>query len=62
MTNTGADIFIHLETDNVAERLNDLLTLAKNGQLSGGPMECDIMKSGIADRIFSYIKRQKKHP
>lgn len=56
MTNTGADIFIHLETDNVAERLNDLLTLAKNGQLSGGPMECDIMKSGIADRIFSYIK------
>ncbi len=56
MTNTGADIFIHLETDSLIERLDDLMLLAKNNQLSGGPMTCDIMKSGIAERIFSYIK------
>ena len=56
MTNTGADIFIHLETDSLIERLDDLMLLAKNNQLSGGPIFCDIMKSGIAERIFSYIK------
>jgi class 3 adenylate cyclase/CheY-like chemotaxis protein len=56
MTNTGADIFIHIENDSVIERLDDLMLLAKNNQLSGGPMSCDIMKSGIAERIFSYIK------
>ena len=56
MTNTGADLFIQLESDSVTERLDDLLQLAKNNQLSGGPMECDIMKSGIAERIFSYMK------
>ncbi len=56
MTNTGADIFIHIENDSVIERLDDLMLLAKNNQLSGGPMTCDIMKSGIAERIFSYIK------
>ena len=60
MTNTGADIFIHLETDSVPERLDDLMTLAKKGLLSGGPMSCDIMKSGIAERIFSYIKDIEK--
>ena len=56
MTNTGADIFIHLETDSLIDRLDDLMLLAKNNQLSGGPIFCDIMKSGIAERIFSYIK------
>ena len=56
MTNTGADLFIQLENDSIAERLNDLLLLEKNGQLSSGPLSCDIMKSGIAERIFSYIK------
>ena len=56
MTNTGADIFIHLENDSLTDRLNDLITLAKNNQLSKGPLENDIMKSGIAERIFSYMK------
>lgn len=56
MTNTGADIFIHLETDSIVEQIDNLIILSKNNQLSGFPMECDIMKSGIADRIFSYIK------
>ena len=56
MINTGADIFIHLETDSIPERLNDLLMLAKNNQLSKGPLENDIMKTGIAERIFSYMK------
>ena len=56
MTNTGADIFIHLENDSLTDRLNDLIALAKNNQLSKGPLENDIMKSGIAERIFSYMK------
>ena len=56
MTNTGADVFIHLETDSIVEQLDNLIALAKDNQLSGAPMECDIMKSGIAERIFSYIK------
>ncbi len=29
MTNTGADLFIQLENDSIAERLNDLLLLEK---------------------------------
>ncbi len=60
MTNTGADIFIHIETDSIPDRLNDLLVLAKNNQLSKGPLENDIMKSGIAERIFSYMKSLDK--
>ena len=56
MTNTGADIFIHIETDSIPDRLNDLITLSKNNQLSAGPLENDIMKTGIAERIFSYMK------
>ena len=56
MTNTGADIFIHMETDSIPDRLNDLIALSKNNQLSAGPLENDIMKTGIAERIFSYMK------
>ncbi len=58
MTNTGADIFIHLETDSITERLDDLIALSKNGNLSG-PMYADIMKAGIAERIFSYIQNME---
>ena len=60
MTNTGADLFLHIETDLLPDRLNDLISLAKNNQLSAGPLENDIMKSGIAERIFSYMKSLDK--
>ena len=56
MTNTGADIFIHIDSDSIPDRLNDLISLAKNNQLSAGPLENDIMKAGIAERIFSYMR------
>ncbi len=59
MTNTGADIFIQLENDDIPKRIDDLITLAKEKKLSV-PMQNDIMKSGIAERIFSYMKNLDK--
>ena len=54
MTNTGADIFIHLETDSIVEQIDNLIILSKNNQLSGFPMECDIMKWDSRSNLFIY--------
>ncbi len=55
MQNTGADLFIQIENDDIPKRISDLLTLAKEKKLSY-PMQSDIMKNGIAERIFTYMK------
>ena len=54
MENTGTDLFIHADTDDLPAKLDELLALAKNNRISL-PMEIDIMKSGIAERIFSFM-------
>ncbi len=59
MLNTGTDLFIHVENDNLINKLNDLMELAKNNRLSM-PMESDIMKSGIAEKIFAYMQNLDK--
>ena len=55
MMDTGTDLFIHLATDNLAERLSKMISMAESQSLAV-PMTSDIMKSGIADNIFSFMK------
>ena len=53
--NTGADLFIHFDTDDLPERLECLIKMAEENKLAK-PMQSDILKSGIAQRIFEYMK------
>ncbi len=55
MMNTGADQFIHFEQDNLIEKLDKMFELAQNKKLKG-PMASDILKSGISENIFSYLR------
>ena len=55
MLDTGTDLFIHLVSDNLAERVSKMIELAASNNLST-PMTSDIVKSGIAENIFSFMK------
>ncbi len=57
--NTGTDLFIHIETDKLAEKLDQLIDLA-NTQGLGKPVTNDILKSGIAESVFSFIGSLEK--
>jgi class 3 adenylate cyclase len=55
MRNTGTDMFIHFNPEDFIEKLNDLTSLANNGNMRS-PMESDILKSGIAEKIFTLMR------
>ena len=55
MLDTGTDLFIHMVSDNLAERVSKMIELSTTNSLSN-PMTSDIVKSGIADNIFSFMK------
>ena len=54
MRNTGADLFIHFDSETLTGNLETLLDLGKKNKLSA-PMESDIMKSGIAEQVFALM-------
>lgn len=55
MIDTGTDLFIHLETDVLTERLSKMITMAESQNLAV-PTTSDIVKSGIAESVFSFMK------
>ncbi|MBR7080506.1 MAG: guanylate cyclase [Treponema sp.] len=54
MRNSGADLFIHFESESLVGNIETLLDLARKNKLSA-PMESDIMKSGIAEQVFALM-------
>ena len=54
MRNTGADLFLHLEAETLVGNLDSLLDMARKKKLAV-PMESDIMKSGIAEKVFAFM-------
>lgn len=52
--NTGTDLFVHLESDNLAEKLDEIISKANTDDL-GKPLTNDIIKCGIAESVFSFI-------
>ena len=55
MLNTGTDLFIHFKPETLLENIEELLGLAKKGKMAA-PMESDILKSGIAEKIFALMR------
>ena len=55
MRNTGTDKFIHFDPENLLDNIAELAELGKKG-LTGEPMESDILKSGIAEKIFELMR------
>ncbi|MCR4735109.1 MAG: adenylate/guanylate cyclase domain-containing protein [Treponema sp.] len=54
MQNTGADSFIHLEKDDFVVKMNELINMGIENKVAG-PMQNDLLKSGIAQKIFEYM-------
>lgn len=55
MRNTGTDKFIHFAPENLVEDIAALVELGKKGTLAK-PMESDILKSGIAQKVFELMR------
>ncbi len=53
MRNTGTDLFIHFDPETFIEKLEELIS--KTGKMTT-PMESDILKSGIAENIFTLMR------
>lgn len=53
--NTGIDVFIHLTNENLEEKISLMLQKAIKNELKQ-PMTSDIVKSGIAERIFDFMR------
>lgn len=56
--NTGTDLFIHFEKDNIPEKITEVISKAETQGL-GKPVTNDILKSGIAESVFSFINSMK---
>ena len=54
MVNTGADLFIHFDPETIVEKIRELIPEGKNPQRPV-PMESDILKSGIAEKVFALM-------
>jgi len=52
---TGADLFVHLDPETLLENVEALVAAGKKGELAR-PMESDVVKSGIAERIFEFMR------
>ena len=55
MRNTGTDLFIHFDPETIVEKIDELISLVQSGKKSA-PMESDILKSGIAESIFTLMR------
>ncbi len=54
MINTGADLFIHFEPETIVEKIKELIA-SKNNPERPASMESDILKSGIAEKVFGLM-------
>ena len=54
MINTGADLFIHFDPDTFVEKIRELIPEGKNPERPV-PMESDILKSAIAEKVFALM-------
>ena len=55
MRNTGTDLFIHFDPETLAESITTLVDAGQKGKLAK-PMESDILKSGIAEKVFELMR------
>ena len=54
MINTGADLFIHFDPETIVDKIRELIPEGKNPERLV-PMESDILKSAIAEKVFSLM-------
>ena len=55
MQDTGADLFIHFDSDDLSRKIEELFAMGAKGNLAA-PLSNDILKTGIAQNIFEAMQ------